>query len=181
MRDFLKRTHVKDGLSETMRFLIPIFISLLILSCEGPEGTVGPAGPQGERGEDGNANVATFTVVIDPDDYSPYTSTITGNILWDEAVYVAPEITADVAENGAVIGYWGRSALWTILPDLGIGFSYRPGEVEVNIDRISGISFVDALSGVSLRFIVIYPPAAGKLKNVNITDYEAVMEVLGER
>ncbi len=93
-----------------MRFLIPILFALATLSCEGPVGPVGPAGPQGQqgpagpKGDVGNANVTALTIQIDKSDYSPYRSTITGRILWEEAVYRVSEITTEVAVNGAVIG-----------------------------------------------------------------------------
>ena len=175
--------------TETMRLFALLLLSLLLLSCEGPEGMVGPAGPQGERGEkgetgetgergeDGNANVATITFLIDPDDYSPYTGS-SGAILWDEADYDVPEITTDVATNGAVIGYLGLDDTWNILPFVGTEFSFRPEAIRVTVDRIGSTSFVRFLDGLALRFVVIYPPAMGKLENVDIEDYEAVMRVL---
>ena len=89
------------------------------------------------------------------------------------------EIITGVAENSAVIGYLGFSDdLWIVLPDLGVNFTFQPRFAEVRIDSIRGISSVRFLDGLDLRFVVIYPPAMGKLGNVNIENYEAVMRAL---
>lgn len=132
----------------------------------------------GPKGDPGNANVATVTIEINEADYTPYRSTITGAILWDEADYQVLEITTEVAENGAVIGYWGSADTWMILPNLGIDFRFEPGQISVQIDRIGGVSFLDLLSGTDLRFVIIYPPSTKMIEDVDIEDYEAVMEAL---
>ena len=136
-------------------------------------------GLQGPKGDPGNANVETVTFEIRESDYSPYRSSLTGQILWDEALYQVPEVTRQVAENGAVIGYWGEGSTWLILPNLGIDFTIRPGSIETNITRpSSGASFVPLLDGTYLRFVIIYPPSTGNLVGVDVEDYEAVMEAL---
>ncbi|MCY4673505.1 MAG: hypothetical protein OXD43_07060 [Bacteroidetes bacterium] len=98
--------------------------------------------------------------------------------MWDETVYDVPEITTDVATNGAVIGYMGLNDTWNILPFVGTEFSFIPEEIEVTVNRIGGVSFVTFLDGLDLRFVVIYPPTMGKLENVDIGDYETVTRVL---
>ena len=174
-----------------MRFIVPLLVAFLTISCEGPVGPEGPQGPQGiqgvqgekgdqgVKGDPGNANVATITIEIDESDYTPYRSTITGRILWDEATYNVSEITQEVAENGAVIGYWGSGDYWLVLPNLGIDFVFETGQIEVRIDRYpSGGSPLEIISGTDFRFVIIYPPSTEIIKDVDISDYDAVMEAL---
>ena len=96
-------------------------------------------------------------------------------------VIPATLITEEVVENGAIIGYLGFDEnLWLILPDhtLGVRFAYATGGVAVAIDRIDGISVLTLFQDAYLRFLIIYPPAASKLKNVDTSDYGAVMKAL---
>ena len=50
--------------------------------------------------------------------------------------------------------------------------------IQVTIDRISGIYEVDLFQGANLKFAVIHPPGVRKFANVNIKDYETVIEEL---
>ncbi len=111
-------------------------------------------------------------------DYSPYRGRFSGDIVWDYANYRLPELTAEVATNGAVIGYLGSADSWSVLPTLGVEFDFETESIEVRIDRISEVSLVELLHGLYLRFVIVYPPSTGKLKTVNFEDYEAVIEAL---
>jgi len=166
---------------------VALTLLLLLTACEGPVGPEGPQGvqgPQGEKGDPGekgapgNANVSTITIQINESDYSPNRSTISGRVLWDEATYRVSELTAEVATNGAVIGYLGGGDNWLVLPALGAEFGFDTESIEVRIDRISEISVLGLFNGLYFRFVIIHPPRAGKLTNINIEDYEAVMDAL---
>ena len=48
----------------------------------------------------------------------------------------------------------------------------------MGIQGIEGNSLLDVFSGSTLRVIVISSPVAGKLDNVDTSDYDSVMEAL---
>ncbi len=73
---------------------------------------------------------------------------------------------------------WGGSDFWAIFPTLGIEFSFETGLIEVTVDRLSGESVVDLLHGTNLRFVIIYPPSTEMIKDVDLEDYDAVMDAL---
>jgi len=86
-----------------MRILVPIFIALLTLSCEGPVGPEGPPGPQGQRGARGEPGplglkVTTYTLNVAALDWEP-----NYDIGWDLTRVEMPEITRDVIEFGVVM------------------------------------------------------------------------------
>lgn len=174
--------------------LVFILGLVFVLACEGPVGPEGPMGLQGEQGEqgekgekgdtgddgqDGNANIATVTFTIKASDYSPFRDPETGEIVLDFAAYQVPEITDEVATNGAVIGYWGVINVWWILPFNGIDFTFVNELIEVRMLRDSfGTSLVKNLENSQLRFVIIYPPSMNALDGIDLNDYDAVMEAL---
>ena len=153
------------------------------MSYEGPEGleeAVGPIGPQdaegtqgpvGTQGNPGIAGVATVTIQINGSDYSLYRSSLTGRILWYEAIYQASEIATEDAENGALIGYGGYCNYWVVLPDLGVDFTFETGSIELRIDLYSsGDSPLDLITGANFRFVIVFPPSTEMMKGVDNED-----------
>lgn len=99
--------------------------------------------------------------------------------MWYEAIYQVSEITTEVAENGALIGYWGGGDYWVVLPNLSIGFTFGTGSIEARVDRYSsGDSPLDLIAGTDYRFVIIYPPSTEMIKGVDIEDYEAIMDTI---
>lgn len=112
-----------------------LFLSALLLACEGPEGPVGPEGPegpegpQGPQGPAGNANVVSDTTTVSDEDWeegniyfqtSP-TSSLSRSALID--TLEVPEITQEIYDGGKVQVYLktisshlGDDHLWTPLP-----------------------------------------------------------------
>ncbi len=109
-----------------MRFVSHLtLVALTVLACEGP---AGPAGADGADGQPGNANVVSGTFSVAPAAYAdsfwyfPIAGGTQGNPA-QVATVAVPAITADIANNGAVLVYLkvpatpvGASTRWTLLP-----------------------------------------------------------------
>ncbi|MCT4587405.1 MAG: hypothetical protein N4A71_06250 [Carboxylicivirga sp.] len=58
------------------------------------------------KGADGNANVQTFKLTVDAEDWSLYQNTITNVYKWAEYECEFPAMTKDIYDNGIVLVYW---------------------------------------------------------------------------
>ena len=87
-----------------------------LASCRGPQG---PQGPQGPAGQDGNANVASSTVTIYPNDWTwtTFYTDVDGNPRGEYMVEVDyGAINADVFNHGAVLVYMDVNGAWRQIP-----------------------------------------------------------------
>ncbi len=129
-----------------MRILVPLFIALLTLSCEGPVGPEGPPGPPGQRGARGEPGPPGLIITTH---YVSFSS-LGGwepdqDYQWDYANHSIPEITQDVMVNGAVLMFLSfdryepeksRVSLSTL--DGMIKYSYSMGKARIGVKRWDG-------------------------------------------
>ena len=92
-------------------FAIALMAFALVVSCakEGPMGPAGPQGPQGPAGQDGNANVASSTLTVYPNDW-----------YWDNTSWRVdfdyPAVNSNIYNSGVVLVYMENENTWRQIP-----------------------------------------------------------------
>lgn len=128
-----------------MKNLKPILAICLLLaivtSCT-KEGPMGPAGPQGPQGGNGNPNIKSVEFTFDM-------ATLSSSAPEYNLTCLTPNITPDVLDKGAVVGYRKSGSEWATLPTwLSLGSSIQinfrghitAGEYRINIRRNDGLN-----------------------------------------
>lgn len=153
-----------------IKYVVLAFLVAFSFSCspeDGNDGAQGPEGPAGPAGTDGNANVTS--VIFENQTIN------NGN-----TVFVIPELTQDIFDNGLVYAYATvtGNAYWEVLP-LSSG-----GNIILEIDRIEvGQATLKAnftQDNLRLRFILVAGTPVGKTsKDINKMSYEEAMDYFG--
>lgn len=157
------------------KFVLVVLITVLFFSCAGEDGAMGPPGQDGANGQDGNANVISVLI--------PNVSFVDG-----EKTLSVPELTQDILDNGAVIGYLRNTgeSTWFALP-----LSFSGFEVYIQSLQLGSITIRANYVGnqTDFRFVLIEASdkSAGKsniinnLKNsgIDINDYNQVVAYYG--
>ena len=149
---------------------------------EGAQGEQGPAGAEGEQGQPGTANVIYSDWITSPFSFNP--NTVLG---WNSFI-IAPGLTEDIKENGAVLVY-GKSAGDVVyqLPAVIFGrnqsYSARPGSLynlRLIVESIDSDVIGQPLLLIEFRYILIPGgiPESGKSAPVDYTkfSYEEIAE-----
>ncbi|MDQ7039467.1 MAG: hypothetical protein Q9M35_00820 [Rhodothermus sp.] len=161
--------------------LAMLSLVMLTSACEGPAGPPGPPG---------NANVISFSFILNPEALQ-YNGPVAS------VGYDMPEITPSVVEGGAVLLYFYEQGTWTALPytfvyespDLPavdftvvLGYAFEVGFLEVfyeaSTDAIDLRELVLVQTPRQLKVVIIDGMAAAKAP-VNLQDYEAVRAYFG--
>ncbi len=156
-------------------------LAMLTSACEGP---VGPPGPPG------NANVISFSFMLNPEALQ-YNGPVAS------VGYDMPEITPGVVEGGAVLLYFYEQGTWTALPytfayespdlpavdfTVTLGYAFEVGFLEVFYEASTAEVDLRELALVQtprqLKVVIIDGMAAAKAP-VNLRDYNAVKAYFG--
>lgn len=178
-----------------MKKILPFLLVLagFITACEGPEGPIGPQGPQGVPGEDG-VNIESFVFEYEnvdfvAPDYSvllPYSEDFNFTAL-DSDVVLAYLLWDVVEIDGEQVDLW-RALPQTILTVDGmIQYSYDFTKYDAqlflntdfdpaNLEPLDTDDWIVRLVVVPGRF---FDPN-GKMERIDLSDYHAVIEALGE-
>ena len=181
-----------------VKFLCMAFLAVFMLvSCvkEGPMGPVGPQGPQGPQGpagydgQDGNANVASSTLTVYPNDW--YWD---NNTSWRVDIDY-PAINADIYNSGAVLVYMKSENTWRQIPMTFYYSDYDEDGVEILFSSSLEVSFYTG--GVSIfwtendfyngyrpethdfRIVAIGAGLYNAHPEVNYHDFESVKNTFG--
>ena len=149
---------------------------------QGPNGTPGATGPQGPTGATGSANVI----------YSPWINVPDGQLINDQWYFdiPAPQLTADLVNNGVLISYIGNQNVAFPLPFVegdtkGNGVSYftnydaNQKKITLHVRYIGQRPSDWASRKLAVQFRYVFIPGAVKTSmnpNVNLTDYNEVRE-----
>jgi hypothetical protein len=179
------------------KIIIFIFISFL-LACEAPIGDVGPTGPAGAGGPKGDKGdtgaKGTFSAIVsDWKEIKPANWLKGASDLSFIAAFDEPKLTADITNKGMVLGFYRYLSGESIneifsVPDetsnysLGIYASFTS-----NVKSIS--YFLDfrnlavkpatlANWNIKVRYILVPPASAGRLKNMDWKNYNEVKKAL---
>lgn len=153
-----------------------LFAMVFAVSCRGPQG------PQGPAGQDGNANVASSTLTIYPNQW------YWDNTSWRVDIDYAA-INADIDNYGAVLVYMNNENTWRQLP---MTFYYSVIEDGVESFYSSSLEVSSYQGGVSIfwtendfyngyrpdehrfKIVVIAASVYEHRSDVDYSDYEAV-------
>ena len=164
------------------RLLQPPLLPLFAASAgpEGRQGTQGSAGPQRPAG----GRPASVAVVVFPLRAAEFEDS--GSI--ESTSRAIPEITAAVAESGAVLAFTdlGIGQTWHALPltvpledhTVSLTYAYETGSFETQAARSSGSGVAGLFEGFEVKVVIIPPAEAGKLSRVDTNDYAAVSRAL---
>ncbi|MBU2905538.1 hypothetical protein QSE00_20875 [Arenibacter sp. M-2] len=180
-------------MNSTTRLFAILLMGTLTMACskdgdigpqgeQGIQGQQGPAGPQGEVGPAGTANVIYSEWITSPFTFDPNTY-----LNWNSFI-IAPGLTEDIKENGAVLVY-GKSAGDVVyqLPAVIFGrnqsYSARPGSLynlRLIVESIDSDVIGQPLLLIEFRYILIPGgiPESGKSAPVDYTkfSYEEIAE-----
>jgi hypothetical protein len=177
---------------KTLRLLphiLAIALIVGIVSCSkegpaGPAGATGPAGPAGAAGAQGPAGQPGTANVI----YSDWIDTVTYGLLGAPdtiaGAITAPQLTADILNNGEVKVYanLNTTADPLVVPVpvnggffLGDGGFIEPVFFTGEIDIISNRD----LTGLPLRYILIPGGTHARMAKINWNNYDEVKAYLG--
>lgn len=158
------------------KYVVFALLVAFSFSCspeDGEDGTVGPQGEQGIAGTDGingNANVQVLTLDM---------STESGT--FDDIS--VPELTQDVIDNDAVLGYIKRGPRWFPLPAVA---DIIPFSVSVTISEgLYSLDYVDKATGGSysisagdidlLKIVIIEASNSSKNGNNSVNAYNELL------
>jgi hypothetical protein len=142
----------------------------------------GDTGPQGPEGPAGNANVVSAVYEV-----SSWTASNNEGIITQTAELNVPEITLNIASNGAVLVFYGGPSTpissWTALPytfpsgqnnvSFGYIFSYATGVVDIDFYASDGLN--PGIPGTQyFRIVIIDGYALAANPKVDLNSYEAV-------
>ena len=158
---------------------------------QGPTGPQGPVGPTGPQGQAGNANVRTFTVTIQPNQWAQTEVAGVGSATtstWGAVRVTNAEITAD--RN--VFGYIRSGEKWLALPvfftkDIDgsierFNFAFQTGQVEffyrAQSTLFGGTATFAPASSVEARYVIIQNTVASAMRanGVDFNNYNNVMD-----
>jgi hypothetical protein len=162
-----------------MKNVIIFMVMLAFIACQktgpiGPAGTNGANGLNGTNGKDGNANVKSLTVSIAPSIWSGTSST---GYFYS---YPVPDITADIANKGLVLGYLQSSnGGWLAMPwtsfystySTQYNYTYYTGYFQAQI-KDSDLISIRPTATLSFKIVII--AASGLKADVDYTSYSAV-------
>jgi len=159
-----------------------IVLGIAVVLAAGCSDPAGPSEPIG------NANVHAFTI-----QFAPSNATLNGAVA--SSGYRVPEITAAVADQGAVLAYFRDQRTWTALPfTIGIenpdealvdytftmGYAYEAEFLEIFIeasspDEVVWSDIVDILQEeYTVKVVVIEGFWASEEQGLDVNDYESV-------
>ncbi|MFD2563460.1 collagen-like triple helix repeat-containing protein [Aquimarina rubra] len=169
------------AMTNLVRLITVLVLSVVIFSCEGEDGAIGPQGeqgeqgPQGEQGEPGTANVM-YSDWID----SGFENDITDG--FDAFNIDAPEITQEILDTGTILVY-ARSTTNTIyqVPVTFYGFlneSYffrviNAGTLNIGVEGIGTNNIGEPFLNDVFRYIII--PGGVAINNSRSTEDFASM------
>ncbi len=179
------------------KIIIFIFISFL-LACEAPigdVGLVGPSGAEGAKGDKGDiGGKGTFSAIVsDWKEIKPANWLKGGSDLSFIAAFDEPKLTADITNKGLVLGFYrtlpedASSQIFPI-PDetsnysLGIYASFTSSLKAIGyfLDfrnlAVKPATLVDW--NIKVRYILVPPASAGRLKNIDWKNYNEVKKAL---
>lgn len=176
-----------------MKRLFPYLCAFAVVfaACEGPEGPIGPQGRPGQDGLDGLDGEESFVFEYEDVDFvDPDYSVL---LEYPDFVSLDSDVTLafllwDVAEvDGEQVDVW-RSLPQTILTNNGlIQYSYDftkfDTQLFLNTDFDPGLLEPLDTDDWIVRLVVVpgkFWDANGKLEQVDLSDYKAVVEALGE-
>ncbi len=160
---------------------------VLCLSCQGP------VGPAGKDGVNGNANVQFISFTLTSRDWPQGTGTARQSFTYTRTV---SQITADVANNGAVLVYQSTDGtVWRALPFSQVYSQTSNFSFEFNVFITSGalgISIRDTdpnnpglptIAASRYRAVIMAPSpiTAAKLQNIDVRNYDAVVAALATK
>lgn len=179
------------------KIIIFIFISFL-LACEAPVGDVGPAGPSGAEGAKGDKGdtgpKGTFSAIVSdwkeikPSNWFKGTTDLSLNVFFEE-----PKLTADITNKGLVLGYY------RFLPDDSFSSVFPIPDLTNNYSLATNASFSTSSKviwyflefrtlalknlllptwNIKVRYILVPPASAGRLKNIDWKNYNEVKKAL---
>jgi len=172
-----------------LSYILSVALVIGIVSCSkdgpaGPAGATGPAGPQGASGPQGPAGQPGTANVI----YSDWTDTLTYGLLGAPdtilGVLLAPQITADILNNGEIKVYANLNTtadpVVVPLPLHGGFFLGTDGFIDV----VFGTGEIDIISnrnidGLPLRYILIPGGTHARMAKIDWNNYNEVKAYLG--
>jgi hypothetical protein len=150
--------------------ILALFVSLY--ACKGPAGDIGPAGPTGTTGATGATGPAGTSGAI----YSDWiTSTFSQTTF--AATIVAPKLTQDIVDKGAVHVYLKGSTLVFPLP---FTDTDSLGRVAIHLDFAIGVGRIVLFTTTPIppqqfRYVLIPGGvASGRKAAIDFNNYEAV-------
>ncbi|MBA4853886.1 collagen-like protein [Emticicia sp. BO119] len=179
-------------------FILSIIV-LLTIACEGPAGEQGPIGPQGDKGDTGAKGVAgsaklyatNWIAVTKQDHVNHYVK----NGLYTGTDFTGTEIdkiSQKVIDDGVILAYVRKSADKSkimALPyfvdygatgeNLQQTYYFAPSSKKIAcyIEYSKSVADISKyLQDEEYRFIIIPGPSGFRLKNIDLTNYEAVKD-----
>ena len=165
-----------------------VLISVLMVSCSGPEGPMGPQGEKGLDGAPGNANVVSIQYEVVPASWKGDTNGYT-------AILSVPEITSAIYDHGAVLVYMlneqdPNHKFFNMLPYTYVynssteymDFDAYIGQIDLKLKWTdNGINSTVAPNFSEYFKVIIAEgtPLSVLKDNVNISNYKAVTKYLG--
>lgn len=128
-------------MKSNLKFIMIALFTIALTACSSEDGKDGVDGQQGIPGEDGNANVKTYVF--------ENVALTTGN----NNVFLLPELTEDIVDNGVVLGYVSNMEdAWYPMPYLDFGESVALYYVTVGSLALS--STIDSQE-LNFKFVLI--------------------------
>lgn len=169
---------------KTITSLLFLFTAIFLTSCEGP---IGPEGPPGPAGADGQALLGSifetdpinFTPQNEysylfgfPSDFEIYDGDIVlVYILWEQAS----------TDNGGTTDVWRLLPQTVVLDDGVLQYNYDHTTADVKIFLEGNTDFNNLLPAETdnqIFRIAVVPAAFAQNKNIDVTDFNAVMNSL---
>lgn len=167
---------------KTITSLLFLFTAIFLTSCEGP---IGPQGPPGPAGADGQALIGTvfetdpITFTSD-NDYSYLFQFPTDFEVYDGDVVLVYILWEQSSTNdGGTVDVWRLLPQTVALSDgiLQYNFDHTTSDVRIFLEGTTDFNnLLPAESENQIFRVAVVPAALAKNKNIDVTDFNAVMK-----